>query len=53
MFIQYSDNINSTTNTGLVNFVKNTVAVINPAPAVGAKTADSLIDIKNNAQVLS
>jgi len=49
MFIEYSENINSTTNAGLVNFVKNTVAVVNPAPAAGAKTADSLIDIKNNA----
>ena len=49
MFVEYSDNINSTSNAGLVNFVKNTVAVTNPAPAAGAKTADSLIDIKNNA----
>jgi hypothetical protein len=48
-FIEYSDNINSTNNAGLVNFVKNTVAVTNPNPAAGAKTADSLIDIKNNA----
>lgn len=49
MYVDYADNINATTNTGLVNFVKNTVAVINPNPAAGAKTADSLIDIKNNA----
>lgn len=48
-FIEYSDNINSTNNAGLVNFVKNTVAVNNPSPAAGAKTADTILDIKNNA----
>jgi hypothetical protein len=48
-FIQYTENINSANNAGLVNFVKTTVAVTNDAPAVGAKTADTLTDIKNNA----
>jgi hypothetical protein len=48
-FIEYSDDVNATTNTGLVNFVKTTVAVNNPNPAAGAKTADTLQDIKNNA----
>ena len=48
-FIEFDNDINSTNNAGLVNFVKNTVAVSNPAPAVGAKTADTLQDIKNNA----
>jgi len=48
-FIEYETDINSTSNAGLVNFVKNTVAVSNPAPANGAKTADTLQDIKNNA----
>lgn len=48
-FIEFETDINSTSNAGLVNFVKNTVAVSNPAPANGAKTADTLQDIKNNA----
>jgi hypothetical protein len=48
-FIEYNENINSTANAGLVNFVKSTVAVTNVNPAAGAKTADTDIDIKNNA----
>jgi hypothetical protein len=48
-FIEFETDINSTSNAGLVNFVKNTVAVANPSPATGAKTADTLQDIKNNA----
>jgi len=48
-FIEFDDDINSANNVSLVNFVKNTVAVNNPEPAVGAKTADSAQDIKNNA----
>ena len=48
-FIGYNENINSSNNAGLVNFIKNTVAVINETPATGAKTADSLQEIKNNA----
>jgi hypothetical protein len=48
-FIEFDNDINSTSNAGLVNFVKNTVAVSNPSPATGAKTADTLQDIKNNA----
>jgi hypothetical protein len=48
-FIEFDNDINSTNNAGLVNFVKNTVAVSNASPAVGAKTADTLQDIKNNA----
>jgi hypothetical protein len=48
-FVQYDDDINSTTNANLVNFIKSTVAVTNPTPAAGAKTADTLQDIKNNA----
>ena len=47
--IEYNDDINSSNSGGVVNFVKNTVACTNPAPAVGAKTADTLQDIKNNA----
>jgi hypothetical protein len=48
-FIQYDDDINATTNAGLVNFVKTTVAVNNPSPGSGAKTSDTIQDIKNNA----
>ncbi len=48
-FIEYNDDINSSNNAGLVNFVKSSVAVTNPNPASGGKTADTLIDIKNNA----
>lgn len=48
-FIEYNENINSANGAGMVNFVKTTVAVTNDAPAVGAKTADTLTDIKNNA----
>ena len=47
--IQFDDDINSSNNISLVNFVKNTVAVNNSEPAAGAKTADSAQDIKNNA----
>jgi len=47
--IQFTDDINGSNNAGIVNFVKNTVAVINVDPASGAKTADTLQDIKNNA----
>jgi hypothetical protein len=48
-FIEYNENINSTNNVGLINFVKTTVAVNNNVPAVGAKTTDTTVDIKNNA----
>jgi len=48
-FVEYQDDINSTNNANLVNFVKQSVAVTNPAPAAGAKTSDTLQDIKNNA----
>lgn len=48
-FIAFNDDVNSSISAGVVNFVKNTVAVTNPTPATGAKTSDSLQDIKNNA----
>ena len=47
--IEYDDNINDTTNGGLVNFIKSSLAISNPSAAAGAKSADSLQDIKNNA----
>jgi len=48
-FIEFNDDINATTNVGTVNFIKNTIATSNPDAAMGAKTADTLQDIKNNA----
>jgi hypothetical protein len=48
-FVEFTDDINSTTNAGLVNFVKSSLVVNNATPAAGAKTSDSLQDIKNNA----
>jgi len=48
-FIEYNDNINVSLSTSFVNFIKSTVAVNNEYAAIGAKTADSLLDIKNNA----
>jgi hypothetical protein len=48
-FIEFDDDVNSNNNTSVVNFVKSTVTINNPEPATGAKTADSLQDIKNAA----
>jgi hypothetical protein len=48
-FVEFNDDINTSNSAPLVNFVKSTVAVNNVIPAVGAKTADTLQDIKNNA----
>jgi hypothetical protein len=47
--VEYNDNVNSTNSAGVVNFVKSTLAVNNPEPAAGAKTNDSIQEIKNNA----
>jgi len=49
VFTEYESDINSTNNASTVNFIKSTIAVNNPEPAIGAKTADTLQDIKNNA----
>jgi hypothetical protein len=48
-FVEYDEDINSTNNISILNFIKTTVAVNNAVPAAGAKTADTLQDIKNNA----
>ena len=49
-FVEYIDNVNSLgLSGGVLNFVKKTLTVNNPAPAQGAKIAESIIDIKNNA----
>jgi hypothetical protein len=47
--VLFDDNINTTTSGNMLNFVKSSVAVNNPAPAAGAKSEESLTDIKNNA----
>jgi hypothetical protein len=47
--IKFNDDVNSSTNVSSLNFIKNTVTVNNPGAASGARTADSLQDIKNNA----
>lgn len=48
-FIEFDDDVNTSNSAPLVNFVKTTVAANNSIPATGAKTADTLQDIKNNA----
>jgi hypothetical protein len=48
-YVEYDNDINIVLNGGLVNYVKNSLSVTNPVPATGAKTADTLQDIKNNA----
>jgi hypothetical protein len=48
-FIEYNDDINSSANANMMNFVKNSIAVDNSNPASGAKNLDTLQDIKNNA----
>ena len=47
--ISYTDNINTTNQASLVNFIKSSVSADNSSPATGGKTVDSLDDIKNNA----
>lgn len=47
--VEFDDDVNSTNSGAILNFVKSTLAVTNPIAAVGAKTADTLQDIKNNA----
>jgi hypothetical protein len=46
---QFNDDPNATLNRNLLNFTKNSLAVNNPLPASGAKSKDTLQDIKNNA----
>jgi hypothetical protein len=48
-FVEYDDDINSSTSGALINFVKSTLASNNSSLATGAKTSDTLQDIKNNA----
>ena len=48
-FIEYDEDVNSSNNISILNFVKNSVAINNENPAIGGKTKDTLQDIKNNA----
>ena len=48
-FVEFDDDINSSINVSTSTFIKSTLAVTNTGPATGAKTADTLEDIKNNA----
>jgi len=48
-FIEFDDDVNTSNSAPLVNFIKTTIAANNSIPATGAKTADTLQDIKNNA----
>lgn len=48
-FVEYNEDINANINASTVNFVKTTLAVNNASAASGAKTADTLQDVKNNA----
>jgi len=48
-FIEFIDDVNSSQAASVLNFVKKTVSVNNPIPAIGAKTIDTIQDIKNNA----
>jgi hypothetical protein len=47
--VEFVENVNGTQSASTLNFVKKTIAVNNPIPAAGAKTVDSINDIKNNA----
>jgi len=48
-FVEFIDNVNSTISISTLTFAKRSLAVNNAAAAVGAKSADSLIDIKTAA----
>ena len=47
--IEFTEDVNTTINSGLVSFAKSSISVTNPAPAAGAKSRDTINDIKNNA----
>jgi len=48
-FVEFYDDPNSTSSASMLNFVKSSLAINNPNPATGGKTADTTQDIKNNA----
>ena len=47
--LDYIENVNSQNLNSITKFIKSSIAVNNPEPATGAKTIDSLEDIKHNA----
>ena len=47
--VEFHEDPNSTTDAGMINFVKSSLAINNPNPAVGGKSEDTEQDIKNNA----
>jgi hypothetical protein len=49
LYTEFNDDVNSTANAGIINFVKNSIAVNNSQPARGASSAETLQEIKNNA----
>ena len=48
-FVEFHDDPNTTANAGMIRFAKSSLAVNNPNPASGGKSADTIQDIKNNA----
>jgi len=48
-FVEFIDNVNSTVSRSTLNFAKRSLAVDNMSAAIGAKPADSLIDVKTAA----
>jgi len=48
-FVEFIDNINSSVSNNTLQFAKRSLTVNNSEPAVGAKSRESLIDIKTNA----
>jgi len=47
--VKFLDNINSSESTGMLNFVKRSLTVNNPNPAAGARSQETLNEIKNSA----
>lgn len=47
--VEFVENVNGTQSESTLKFIKRTVTTNNPTPAIGAKTIDSVQDIKNNA----
>jgi hypothetical protein len=49
-FVEYQDNVNTSgISASVLNFAKRTLSVNNAVPAQGAKSQESVIDIKTNA----
>ncbi len=48
-FVDFHDDPNTTAAAGMIRFAKSSLAVNNPNPASGAKSSETVQDIKNNA----